>query len=267
MFRADLPAGTYHVIATLGDALWARDQMDIFQTSTGIGAYNIATAAGQFAQRGSDVTVGADRHLNLTIRDTGGDPYWVVNALEIRPDDRGRGRTPSTVPGRDAGGQRRHTDRVQRHGRLTGELVTLHRAGRHDHRGDRRRRQYQGSNRWDRPAVGFSVLRPTPRATCPLITCGGVTGQRRPALPPRATAWATPGGSTSTLAKRRPTGFLGRGQAATRTLRRRGYGWNRAPRVRAGLRHGKTDARCSTGTATTALGAAGADLPLQVTPP
>jgi hypothetical protein len=76
-------AGSYNLRVYLGDALQARDQMQV--TVEGAGAPQVVnTAAGMFATptfTGSDVN--DDGKIDMTIVDLGGDPYWVVNGIDI----------------------------------------------------------------------------------------------------------------------------------------------------------------------------------------
>ena len=91
-FRVDLPAGPadgwYLVSVTFGDADHARDEMQVTDANTGRPLLeHVATAAGQFSQRWF-VVQAQSRRLDLTFSDANslsGDPYWSVNAIEIRP--------------------------------------------------------------------------------------------------------------------------------------------------------------------------------------
>src|SRR5262249_40182611 len=87
-FRLDLTAGTYQVTVTMGDATYARDLMAVNVVpglGSGAGVSGITTGAGQFAVRALAATTHAQGQLVLRFSDAGGDPYWVLNALEIRP--------------------------------------------------------------------------------------------------------------------------------------------------------------------------------------
>jgi hypothetical protein len=83
-FQIDLPAGTYEVTVAMGDTS-ARDQMAVTVVKgTGTGVTGINTAAGQYAHR--TFTVSPDGgELQLQFTTSGGDSYWMVNAIEVRP--------------------------------------------------------------------------------------------------------------------------------------------------------------------------------------
>ncbi len=84
-FRVDLPNGTYQVTVTQGDATVARDEMNVAVTvGSGAGLTNISSPLGQFVTNTFTATTSGGQ-LQLTFSDSGGEPYWVVNALEIRP--------------------------------------------------------------------------------------------------------------------------------------------------------------------------------------
>jgi fibronectin-binding autotransporter adhesin len=85
-FKAEvLDNGWYLVEVTMGDNSYGRDQMRVTNADTGqILMDGIATAAGQFVSRTVPVLV-TDNTLDLTFSTTGGDPYWLVNSLELRP--------------------------------------------------------------------------------------------------------------------------------------------------------------------------------------
>jgi hypothetical protein len=77
--------GWYLVSVKLGDAGFARDQMQVRNADTGqVLVASTSTAAGQFAERNFVVKAIAGA-LRLEFRDVGGDPYWTANAIEIRP--------------------------------------------------------------------------------------------------------------------------------------------------------------------------------------
>jgi fibronectin-binding autotransporter adhesin len=88
-FRMQLPAGTYDVTVTFGDASFARDQMNVTVVTGSVvsdlpNVTNVATAAGQFVHR--SFTASPDGgELVLRFSDGGGDPYWTVAGLEVRP--------------------------------------------------------------------------------------------------------------------------------------------------------------------------------------
>jgi hypothetical protein len=85
-FRIDLPpGGPFQVTVTMGDATVSRDQMSVSViTGTGTGLSGINTAAGQFFN-GSFTVTPSGGAVVLRFADGGGDPYWVVNGLEVRP--------------------------------------------------------------------------------------------------------------------------------------------------------------------------------------
>jgi hypothetical protein len=93
----DLPNGFYRVTVTQGDQQFARDGDDVLAEGVVV-LPDVASAAGQFFPRTFGVTV-RDGQLNLGFRSTGGDPYWVVNAVEIRSIREGS-RSTRTRPGR-----------------------------------------------------------------------------------------------------------------------------------------------------------------------
>ena len=81
-FRMNLPNGTYNVRVYLGDAQYARDNMDVYAEGV-LKADNVSTAAGQMATRDFSVTVG-DGQLTLEYRDDGGtDIWWAANGVEV----------------------------------------------------------------------------------------------------------------------------------------------------------------------------------------
>ena len=84
-FVAEIPNGTYTVSLMLGDKSFARDRLSVWADGTLVpGLTNLATAAGQFIHKSFVTTVTAGR-LDLRLQDTGGDPFWMLHALEIRP--------------------------------------------------------------------------------------------------------------------------------------------------------------------------------------
>lgn len=112
-FNVDVPNGLYRVTLTQGDQQWARDRDEVLAEGSVV-LNDVASAAGQFFHRTFSVTVN-DRQLNLGFRNAGGDPYWVVNAIEVRsvqgpitfdPDPAGPfsadGTTVTTFTGRGA---------------------------------------------------------------------------------------------------------------------------------------------------------------------
>jgi hypothetical protein len=92
-FRIQLPAGQdYDVTVTFGDASFARDQMNV-NVVAGSGSVvsglanvtGVATAAGQQVHRSFVAAPNAQGELVLRFSDSGGDPYWTVNSVEVRP--------------------------------------------------------------------------------------------------------------------------------------------------------------------------------------
>jgi RHS repeat-associated protein len=84
-FQANIVNGSYLVNITMGDAGYARDSMQVKNADDGaVLLSNVTAAAGQFYEAVVPVTV-SDGSLDLQFSDQGGDPYWVVNSLEIRP--------------------------------------------------------------------------------------------------------------------------------------------------------------------------------------
>jgi fibronectin type 3 domain-containing protein len=85
-FLVDLPVGTNVVSVTMGDAQFPRDDMNVLVGNTVV-LSNLNTAAGQFINRSFTVTVTGtvNGQLALHLVDGGGDPYTVINALDIRP--------------------------------------------------------------------------------------------------------------------------------------------------------------------------------------
>jgi hypothetical protein len=91
-FRIQLPPGqNYDVTVTFGDASFARDRMNV-TVVTGTpdldsltSVTDVATAAGQFVHRSFIAAPDAQGELVLRISDGGGDPYWTVNSIEVRP--------------------------------------------------------------------------------------------------------------------------------------------------------------------------------------
>ena len=82
-FRLDLSDGSYFVNATIGDASFGRDHIQVKANGV-VALADVTTTAGQFFQGGFAVTVSGGA-LELQFSDLGGDPFWVVNGLEIRP--------------------------------------------------------------------------------------------------------------------------------------------------------------------------------------
>ena len=80
-FVVGVPDGDYFLKLRIGDSSFARDQIDIFAEGDLIWG-SVSTLAGQFVHRVRPVTV-SDGRLTLRLRDSGGDPYFVINSLEI----------------------------------------------------------------------------------------------------------------------------------------------------------------------------------------
>ncbi|MCL4201914.1 MAG: right-handed parallel beta-helix repeat-containing protein, partial [Pirellulaceae bacterium] len=84
-FRADVAVGWYLVSIKSGDKSFARDQLKVTNPDTGqVLLEDASSPAGQIATH-SFVMLVTDGTLDLTFEDAGGDPYWVVNGIEIRP--------------------------------------------------------------------------------------------------------------------------------------------------------------------------------------
>ena len=147
-FMDDIPNGTYTVTATVGDAGYLRDLIDIQSGTvsggnfTGgsdvLGGNYISSAAGQFATRTFNVTV-TNNQMALQFSEQpgasqqSGTPIWVVNGLTIRPQVTAFTLNPRAVqPARRRQfGDHLQRQRAQRH--LHGQ-----RHGRHHHQRGRR---------------------------------------------------------------------------------------------------------------------------------
>jgi hypothetical protein len=89
-FQVLLPNGLYRVDAVIGDALYARDNMSLYAEGNLV-AGNLSSAGGDFVYPSFVIPV-SDGRLDVRFHDafsdgSGGDPFWVVNALEIHPLD------------------------------------------------------------------------------------------------------------------------------------------------------------------------------------
>jgi hypothetical protein len=87
-FQADVTNGYYLVSVKMGDSGFTRDQMRVTNNDTGqILLDNVTNTAGptNFANVKTFVINVTDGTMDLKFSDQGGDPYWVVNALDIRP--------------------------------------------------------------------------------------------------------------------------------------------------------------------------------------
>jgi fibronectin type 3 domain-containing protein len=82
-FLLDVPNGQYVVTVTMGDQQWARDHDDVYAEGVRV-LHDVASAAGQFGHY-TFVTTVTDGQLAVLFVNDGGDPYWVVNALDVRP--------------------------------------------------------------------------------------------------------------------------------------------------------------------------------------
>src|SRR5262249_11061250 len=83
VFQVDLPSGTYLVNVTIGDTI-ARDNIRLRNVDSGAVLATVSTTANQWAHQAFTITV-SDGSLNLEVADMGGDSFWVINGLEIRP--------------------------------------------------------------------------------------------------------------------------------------------------------------------------------------
>ncbi|MCL4207254.1 MAG: autotransporter-associated beta strand repeat-containing protein [Pirellulaceae bacterium] len=84
-FTAEVTNGWYLVSIKTGDRSFARDHLRVTDADSGtILVEGLSTAAGQFATRTFLVEV-TDGTMDLAFSDGGGDPYWAVNGLDIRP--------------------------------------------------------------------------------------------------------------------------------------------------------------------------------------
>ncbi|MCL4202267.1 MAG: autotransporter-associated beta strand repeat-containing protein [Pirellulaceae bacterium] len=84
-FTAEVADGWYLVSVKTGDKSFRRDQFRVTHGDTGqILLDGVATPAGQIAEH-TFVMLVRDGTLDLTFSNMGGDPYWVLNGIEIRP--------------------------------------------------------------------------------------------------------------------------------------------------------------------------------------
>jgi hypothetical protein len=81
-FTIQVDAGvSYGVRVYVGDAQYPRDQIEV--AVEGASAYTIGSlTAGSYDTR-TVAGSSSDSQLTITIRDVGGDPYWVVNGIEV----------------------------------------------------------------------------------------------------------------------------------------------------------------------------------------
>ena len=97
-FQADVADGWYLVSVKIGDTNTTRDQIRIANQDNGqILLDNLTAPAGSFLAETFVVQV-TDGTLDLTISDQGGDPYWVLNGLELRPAELLTIGSPATGP-------------------------------------------------------------------------------------------------------------------------------------------------------------------------
>ncbi len=75
--------GMYTVTLLLGDASYARNFMDVMAEGQNV-LQNLSTAAGEWVSAQFDVMV-TDGVLDLTFSTTTGDPFWVINGMEVVP--------------------------------------------------------------------------------------------------------------------------------------------------------------------------------------
>jgi hypothetical protein len=80
-FRTELVPGEYLVNVTIGDEAVARDRINLDVNGTAV--TGISSPRGQYTTVSLMATVGVDGVFRLTISDDGGDPFWVINGLEI----------------------------------------------------------------------------------------------------------------------------------------------------------------------------------------
>jgi fibronectin type 3 domain-containing protein len=80
-FRVDLADGTYDVSLTMGDPIYIRESMGVYLQGKQVDT--VSTAANQFVTRTYRVSV-TGGYLTLELKDLGGDPYAVINALTIK---------------------------------------------------------------------------------------------------------------------------------------------------------------------------------------
>ena len=85
-FQADVTNGYYMVSVKMGDPSYAWSNMEVTNANTGqVLLSNLNTAVGQSLAQTFIVDVTGGK-MDLTFSGlTGGNPYWVVNALDIRP--------------------------------------------------------------------------------------------------------------------------------------------------------------------------------------
>jgi len=117
------PGQSYEVTVTLGDPGYSRDKMNVSVVAgSGTGLTDVTTARGQQLHRSFTATPDAQGELVLRFSDGGGDPYWVVSAIEVRPAV-----TQLTVsgPGSLVVADGSSTDKFNVSGAIPGALYTL----------------------------------------------------------------------------------------------------------------------------------------------
>ncbi|MCA9179235.1 MAG: hypothetical protein KDB14_32460 [Planctomycetales bacterium] len=85
-FTAEVQPGTYYVNATVGDSFYARDQIAVTINGVMLNGGPITTSVNQYFHDTVVVNVGGAGVIEVMIDDLAGDPYWVLNSLEIRRD-------------------------------------------------------------------------------------------------------------------------------------------------------------------------------------
>jgi hypothetical protein len=84
-FLVNVNSGSYIVNVTVGDASFARNNIEVDVNGV-VQIPNLTTAAGRFAHASTGpVSPNANGQLAIRVRSTGGDPYFTINALEIFP--------------------------------------------------------------------------------------------------------------------------------------------------------------------------------------
>ena len=83
-FRVDLQNGAYSVTITMGDQMYAHNNMSLSANGTVLAA-NISTAAGSYYTNTATVSV-TNGTMSFDVADNGGsDINWVINAITIQP--------------------------------------------------------------------------------------------------------------------------------------------------------------------------------------
>ncbi len=89
-FQVAVPNGVYRVDLVIGDQQYGRNNIDVFAEDTLV-VSNLSFPAGDFMFPAFVATV-TDGRLDVRFHDrwtdgAGGDPFWVINALEVQPLD------------------------------------------------------------------------------------------------------------------------------------------------------------------------------------